>query len=313
MNPEGYSRNHLPYIIIIILELSTSTFMYLFVIFVVYRDFIKTKTLRSSDQILLCLGMSNMCYGFLMFVSLLDYFCSLGIFSMIHTAYICLYLLLFTISSCSWLSATLGFFYFIKISDFESGFFSRVKKNITSVVPWLLLGDLLVSLFNSALSSLFFIFSPALSHNNTASPVSVVSILSQSRTAFIYSAMANSVGPFLVLFSTTFYMVVYLMKHSYKMKKGVQTPNNERLRSFDKVVWRMTHSLLFYGIYYLLMVIIYFTVIMQMESGFWLSYLIFTLFPVVQAVLLVLANHRLKAAWKDMFLCLHLREMSKCM
>ncbi|XP_040211666.1 taste receptor type 2 member 4-like [Rana temporaria] len=313
MNPEGYSQNHLPYIIILFLELSAGMFLYLFVIYVICRDSIKTKTLSSSDQILLCLGISNTFYGFLTVVSLLDYFFSLGIFSMIHTAYLYLYLLLFTISSCAWLSASLGFFYFIKISNFGSGSFSWVKKNISSVVPWLLLGDLLVSLFSGALSSLFFIFSPALSHNNTGSAVSIVSIFSQSRTTVIYGVMANSFGPFLALFATTFYSIVYLMKHSYRMKKNLQTPNNESLRSFDKVVWRMTHSLLFYGIYYLPMVIIYFTVITQMESGFWLSQILFSLFPTVQAVLLVLANPRLKAAWKDMFLCLHLREMSTCM
>ncbi|XP_077305998.1 taste receptor type 2 member 4-like [Lithobates pipiens] len=313
MNPEGHSQNHLPYIIIIILELGISTFMHLFVIYVVYRDFIKTKTLRSGDKILLCLGISNMFYGFLVFVSLLDYFCSLGIFLRIHTAYIYLYLFLFAISSCAWLSASLGFFYFVKISTFGTGLLSWVKKNITSVVPRLLLGILLVSLFNSALSSLFIIFSPAPPRNNTGRFVSIASVFSQSRTQFIYSTITLSIGPFMVLFSTTFYLVVYLMKHSYRMKKGVQTPNNEHLRSFDKVVWRMMHSLLFYGIYYLLMLIIYFTVITKMESGFWLSYLIFSLFPVVQVVLLVLANPRLKAAWKDTFLCLHLREMSKCM
>ncbi|XP_040211668.1 taste receptor type 2 member 39-like [Rana temporaria] len=313
MNPEGYSQNDLPYISIIILELSTGVFMYLFVIYVIYRDSIKTKALSSSDKILLCLGISNMFYVFLMLVGLLDYFCSLGIFSMIHTTYLYLYLLLFTMSSCGWLSASLGFFYFIKISNFESGFFSWMKNNISSVFPWLLLGDLLVSLFNSALSSLFFIFSPALSHNNTGSFVSIVSIFSQSRTTFIYSAMANSVGPFLVLFITTLYSVVSLMKHSYRMKKGVQTPSNENLRSFNKVVWRMMNFLLFYGIYYIVMVIFFFTIITKMESGFWLSYLLISLFPIVQAVLLVLANPRLKAAWKDMFSCLHLRKMSTCM
>ncbi|KAM5152762.1 taste receptor type 2 member 4-like [Mantella aurantiaca] len=304
MNPEGHVQNQLSFMIILFLELSTGMFMYLFVTCVLYCDFIKTKTLSSSYKIVLCLSVSNLCYGVVLLVVLLDFVYSLGISSM-YTAYIYVYMLLLTISSCAWLSASLGLFYFVKISSFESGCFSWMKRNIGSIVPWMLLGNLPVSLINSALSSLFFVFSPKLSHNTTDGAMSLISTFSQSSTAFIHSAIANSIGPFSVLFFTTLYSAVFLKKHSQRMKKSVQMPNSEQLRSYDKVVWRMTQSLLFYGIYYIVMVTVYFVIITQLEFGFWLSFLILALFPVVQSVLLVIANPKLKAAWNDLFTRVH--------
>ncbi|XP_077305986.1 taste receptor type 2 member 39-like [Lithobates pipiens] len=243
-----------------------------------------------------------------MSLGLLDYFCSFGIFSKVNATYIYFYLLLFTISLCTWLTASLAFFYFIKISNFESGFLSWVKKRITSLIPWILLGDLLVSLINSLLSSLYFIFSGTLSGNTTEDSPLMVSILSESGSTFINTSIINTILPFFLMFTTTFSTVLTLKKHRNRMK-DVQTSGDEGWRSYEKVVCRMTQSLFVYGIFYALMIIFYFSVIKQMESGFLLLLLVLNAFISVQAVLLILANPKLRATWKAIFFCGHLQEI----
>ncbi|XP_077306209.1 taste receptor type 2 member 4-like [Lithobates pipiens] len=310
MNPGGYIPNHVSFfrIGVLALEMSTGLLMNAFLIFAVYRDFLKTKTVSNSYKILLGLAISNVCFGILMSLALLDYFCSLGIFPTINPTYIYLYLLLFTITSCGWFSASLGFFYFIKISDFKSRCFSWMKTNISSFVPRMLLVTGTVSLFNSLLSNLLFIFRPTLSGNTTDYSPSMVSLLSRSSTTFVKTAIISTVLPFLVVFTTTLFTVVALKKHRKRMK-NVQTSDSLHMRSYENVVRRMTHCLLFYVIFYVVMIIVYFVVITWVESGFWLLLLLLNSFSPVQSTLLVLANPRLKAAWKEIFLCAHLQEM----
>ncbi|KAM5152761.1 taste receptor type 2 member 39-like [Mantella aurantiaca] len=308
MSSELYTPSQLPYIIVLILEIIIGLLMNAFITFVIYHDFLKTKTLSSSYKIMVGLASSNVCFGILMLIGLFDYFCSLGIFTTIFVNYIYLYLLLYTFSFCMWLTSSLGFFYFIKISNFESGLFSWVKKNIGSIVPWMILVDLLVSLFNSFLSSLLFIFSQSLSRNTTQIPSSMVSKLSQSGMTIINAALVNTSLPFSVIVLTTLLTLVELKKHGNTMK-NVQTSDSERLRSYEKVVCRMTQSLCFYGIFYAVMFIFYLVVSRQVESGFWLLLLVLNSFTPVQSVLLVLANPKLRATWKGIFLCGHLQEM----
>lgn len=308
MNPGDNIQNHLPFLIILTLEVCTGVLLNVFIVFVASCDFIKTKKLSSSYKILLCLAITNVCLNMVMSFGLLDYFCSFGIFSMDSTTYIYFYFFLFTISLCTWLTASLAFFYFIKISNFESGFFFWVKKHIVSVIPWMLLGDLLVSLVNSFLSSLFFIYSGTLSGNTTDDSPSMVSRLSESGMTFIITEILDTILPFLLLFTTTSFTVVTLMKHRHRMK-NVQTSDSKHQRSYEKVVCRMAESLFFYGIFYATMFIFNFMVIKQMESGFWFLLPALNIFTPVQALLLVLANPRLRAAWRGIFLCSHLRDI----
>ncbi|XP_040211665.1 taste receptor type 2 member 39-like [Rana temporaria] len=308
MNPGDYTGNYLPFFIILVLELCIGALLYVFIVFVVCRDFIETKKLNGSYRILLCLAVSNVCLTMVMSVGLLDYFCSFGIFSKVNTTYIYFYLLFFTVSLCVWLSASLAFFYFIKISNFESGFLSWVKKRITSVIPWMLLGDLLVSLVSSLLSSLYFVFSGTLSGNTTDDSPSMISIFSKSGPTFINASIIDTIIPFFLMFTTMLSTILTLKKHRNRMK-NVQTSDGEGWRSYERVVCRMTESLFVYGIFYTTMIIFYFTVIKQMKSRFWLLLLVLNAFTPVQSVLLILANPRLRAAWKEIFLCGHLQEM----
>ncbi|XP_040211667.1 taste receptor type 2 member 39-like [Rana temporaria] len=308
MNPGDHIQNHLPIFIILVLEMSIGALLNVFIVFAVYRDFIKAKKLSGSYKILLSLAVSNVSFSMVMSAGLLDYFCSFRIFSNVNAAYIYFYLLLFTTSLCVWFTASLAFFYFIKISNFESGFLSWVKKHITSVIPWMLLGDLLVSLVNSLLSSLYFVFSGTLSGNTTEDSPSMISILSESGPTIINASIINTILPFSVMFTATLSTVLTLKKHRSTMK-DVQTSDREGWRSYEKVVCRMTESLFVYGIFYTLMIIFYFSVIKKMQSGFLFLLLDENTFIPIQSVLLILANPKLRANWKGIFFCGHLQDI----
>ncbi|KAM5152759.1 taste receptor type 2 member 39-like [Mantella aurantiaca] len=301
MNLEGDGENHWSYIIVLALEIFIGTMINAFIISITLYDFGKAKTMSSVYKILLCLGISNLLFDILMSVGFVDYFYTLSVFAMTDVVYIFLYLMLFCVSSCAWHAATLGFFYFIKVADVRFNIFAWMKRKIGVIVQWMLMLGVLVSL----LSSSFLISSMEISSNSTDQNPSFVSALARSMSSLITASIIVTISPLLVILICTSCTIVFLRKHGHRMK-DLQTSDGERLKSFEKVVSRMTCTLLFYVISYVVMVSLYFAIVTRMESVFWLSLVMLSSFSPLQASLLVFANPRLMAALKEMLVCVHL-------
>ncbi|NWR86261.1 TA2R7 protein, partial [Furnarius figulus] len=123
-----------------------------FIVSVICMTWIKKKTLNSNEKILLVLGLSR--FGYL---------CILWVYSFLSAIYPyylhvrptvqltgSIYMFLNYLNL--WLSACLCVFYCIKIADFRNSFFTYLKVKIDRIVPWLLLGSLLLALAVSVLA-----------------------------------------------------------------------------------------------------------------------------------------------------------------
>ncbi|XP_026702230.1 taste receptor type 2 member 9-like [Athene cunicularia] len=118
-----------------------------FIIAVLCGTWLKKKTFNSNEKILLVLGSSRFWY-----------LCTTWIYYFLSVIYPwCFYVqpipqlfsALYNFFNCSnlWASAFLCVFYCIKIATFRHIFFIYLKVKIDRIVPWLLLGLLLSSLF----------------------------------------------------------------------------------------------------------------------------------------------------------------------
>ncbi|XP_072272845.1 taste receptor type 2 member 39-like [Pyxicephalus adspersus] len=304
MHLEGNKQNNWGYIDVLALEIVIGVLLNIFIMYIALYDFGIAKTMSNSFKILLCLSISNILFGILMALGFVNDSFSLGMFTTTYTTYIYIYILLFSVSSCAWHTATLAFFYFLKVCHFKLQCFVWMKRKISAAVPWMLCFGLLVSM----LSSVSFISLPEFYNNATNTNPSLMTVLKQSISQFINVSIFVTVVPFLVISITTASTVVTLKKHGHRMKNS-QTSDNTHVKSYQKVVSRLTQSMIFYVIFYAAMLISFFAVCAHLESGFWLSLLMFSSFTPLQTVLLVVTNPRLKTALMEIFSCVHVREM----
>nr|XP_056704420.1 taste receptor type 2 member 7-like [Euleptes europaea] len=129
-----------------------------FIVLMNYIDWFKNRKLSPADLILTCLGLSRLAWQAVVIldetilafqaVGLLAqtmYFFSLGTHIWRY-----LYLMIpitwtFTNTANVWFATWLSVFYFAKIANFSHPVFLQVKQRISGLVPWLLLGSIVVS------------------------------------------------------------------------------------------------------------------------------------------------------------------------
>ncbi|KFP75114.1 Taste receptor type 2 member 9, partial [Acanthisitta chloris] len=131
---------------IITLETLASLWINAFIVSVLCIAWVKKKTLNSSEKILLVLGCSRIWY---LCISWVHFF-----LSMIYPNYLYVHPTLQLLTAIEsffdhfdlWVSASLCVFYCIKIANFRNSFCIYLKVKIDRIVPWLLLGSVLLAL-----------------------------------------------------------------------------------------------------------------------------------------------------------------------
>ncbi|KAM4024035.1 taste receptor type 2 member 39-like [Anomaloglossus baeobatrachus] len=298
MDIDGGHQNLLPYVIVLALELTAGTFFNAFIISVIFYDFYKEKNMIDSNKIVMCICISNVIYNVLTAAGIMDDCVGLHSSLTFDLSYLYMILVLYNISSCGWLSAGLGVFYFVMIS--QAKLLAWVKFRISSIVPWMLLILEVVSFINSLSSSLLLIFPRIRSRNITESTPSIMQVLAENKAGLINAAVANTSMPIVIILISTICTILTLKQHSLKMKRGMETVDQRCLTPFERVVCRMTYFLLFYLAFYSLVLNFYFSIVSQVESGFWVTLMLMSSFTPVQSMLLILGNPRFKDVWKEM-------------
>ncbi|XP_069841097.1 taste receptor type 2 member 119-like [Dendropsophus ebraccatus] len=293
-----YGRKVLAPAIALVLQITIGLCNNIIIISAIFYDSIRQKNLSNSNKIILCLNVWDVSYALLICVALADQFVCLGASSTYVFSSMLIILLLYNISSCAWMTAGLASFYFIQISQVR--FFMWVKTHISSIVPWTLLVLQVMSFINGFSSSFLLIFPRVTSRNITHSPPCATDVLAENSPALVNAAIAATSIPFIIVFISTVCTLWTLKRHSQKMVRNMETVDNGHLTSYERVVRRMTYSFSFYVIYYTFMLIFYFSIISQIESGFMVTLLLLSSFPLLQFILLTLSNPRFKDAWKEM-------------
>ncbi|XP_073416604.1 taste receptor type 2 member 8-like [Dendrobates tinctorius] len=291
------------YIAILSLEtiygVSTNAYIILFLSYYYVRRLDRSV----SNIIILALSISNVLYASVSYVNiLLLYFNPLVFLKTLITPAVYVFAT-FMITSSSWLTACLCFFYFTKIQTFRSGFLSLIKMKVNIAIPWMILVAELISVVTASLNILEF-----LEHNESSKNISLVQLAkmkANSNGIFsnnLYISFVSSCFPFLISVVTTTATVCSLDRHSKKMEKN-QTKSSVNVKAYENTIRNMTRLLIFYGMFYVTLFLFYFNLFVTYTTGFWVFLIMIFLYAPVQSTLLIFSNTKLKKAWMKVFYC----------
>ncbi|XP_054147708.1 taste receptor type 2 member 9-like [Melozone crissalis] len=265
-----------------------------FIVWVLCIAWVKKKTLNSNEKILLLLGFSRfwcLCFSWI-YVFVLEifpyYLLVHPIFQLLQGSY--------SFFNCSnlWVSACLCGFYCIKIANFRNRFFSYLKVKIDRMVPWLLLGSVMLSLIIG-----IFVY-------NTIDETVCKNLNFTSPDTLWKAAIGREQHLFPLYFLigflyTTFFMVVifsavFLLFSLWRHKCKMQT-NSLNSLSMDAHNKAMKSILSFFIMYTINFMFLILTLVYSMayqSHVLFLAYLIQYAYPGVHSLILILSNPKLE-------------------
>ncbi|NWR07953.1 TR110 protein, partial [Paradoxornis webbianus] len=285
---------------IITLEVFAGMWINAFIVCVLCIGWVKKKTLNSNEKILLVLGCSRFWY--------------LGIswaYSFLLITHFCLPLLLESLAGIQsffdclniWVSACLCVFYCIKITNFRNKFFTYLKVKIDRMVPWLLLGSVLLA----------FIFSTFVYHISNETQCSNHSYSSQGYYLKHVIRVDEHLVPIFFLigfvFSTSLTAVVFsalfLLFSLWRHKCKMQTNSTNSL-SMEAHIRAMKSILSFLVMYSINFVFFILTLIFARKKENHVAFFIFAFlyaFPGVHSLILIFSNSKLERTLRRILCC----------
>ncbi|XP_051470629.1 taste receptor type 2 member 9-like [Apus apus] len=282
-------------LVVTILSLQTSAGMWInaFMVSVLCIAWVRKKSSNSNEKILLFLGWTR-------FWSL----CILWVGSLIESIYpLCLCVnhlsqllsAILTFYSCSnlWVSAFLSVFYCIKIANFQHSFFFQLKVKIDRIVPWVLLGSVLLSLSIGILEDE--IFDEAICHINNFSTTGNVwkqhSKNNQHFSPYFLSGFTYAIA-FTAVISSALLLLFSLWRHKHKMQ--MKSLKNVSMDAHIKAMKYILSFLFLYSINFICLVLM-----MIYKSNESIAVNIFILFfecglPAVHSLILIFSNPKLE-------------------
>ncbi|NWT07329.1 TA2R9 protein, partial [Mionectes macconnelli] len=263
-----------------------------FIVSVIGMSWVKKKTLNSYEKILLLLGCSRFCFLCVSWV--------FSLLSIIYPNYLYAHLTLelfaffqnFFSYSSLWFSACLYVFYCIKIANFRNSFFIYLKVKINRIVPWLLLGSVLLSL---VIAIVIYDFSNEPHCNNSTGQVSFWKLKIQTDEQFFSVNFMTGFG-YAVSFMAVTFSAILLLFSLWKHKCNMQT-NSVKDLSMDAHIKAMKSIISFFVMYSINFVsliagMIYSTT--EENLMMFLIYIFLYAFPSVHSLILIFSNPSLE-------------------
>ncbi|NXM00331.1 TA2R9 protein, partial [Tyrannus savana] len=280
--------------VVAIMTLETFAGMWInaFIVSVTCMSWVRKKTLKSYDKILLAVGCSR--FWFLC-ISWVYSFVSIIYPNYLHVHPI--YPLLGSTQSfvtCSnfWVSACLCVFYCIKIANFRNSFFIYLKGKIDRMVPWLLLGSVLFSLVNGIL---VYDFTNKLHCNNFTWQGQFWKVkikIDEHFFTFYFITGFGYATPFTAVISSALLLLFSLWRH----KRNMQTSSMKDL-SMDAHIKAMKSVLSFFVMYSINFICLVVGMIYSTkEENHMMSmiYVFMYVFPAVHSLILIFSNPSLQ-------------------
>ncbi|OCT61879.1 hypothetical protein XELAEV_18047909mg [Xenopus laevis] len=244
--------------------------------------------MSTSNKILVALSLSNV------YLSLI--FCSISVFlPLINDDYsikgYIFALLMFGICSSNWITTCLCVFYFLKIINFSSGLLACFKLKIDIIVPWFIFFSEVVSLGCSFLTLLPSVTSPGSSTNS----VNSTSEEFINSPGFMKVTFIAVFVPMLIMIVTTFSTIGSLFLHSRRMEN---TGTSSSLTPHRNAACMMAWLLLLYTVIFVALFTYFFELFDPQSFGYRISFNLIYLFTLVQSIVLIIGNPKLKEAIK---------------
>ncbi|KAG8429631.1 hypothetical protein GDO86_020493, partial [Hymenochirus boettgeri] len=272
----------------------------LYIVIVLLRDYFQTATMSSSDKLLVVLCLANVYYGFYSAVFLLTGSLLPWIYADINIIGIFITLLTFGAASCAWITASLCFFYFIKIINFSSGPLAWMKMKINIIVPWLIvlsevvaLGCSLLTRLPSVIKVIYYNYSLGV-YTAVVHPVNVTLPADVTPVGYMGICAIAFFLPLLIMLVTTFANGGSLFLHIRIMEKNMGTSSS--LSAHQSVVGTMTFLLSLNTAMLASMILFFLRIFSPLTFGYWMILIIIYSYPLVKSIILFLGNPKLKEA-----------------
>ncbi|NXY16707.1 TA2R9 protein, partial [Atrichornis clamosus] len=279
---------------IITLEVFAGTWINTFIVCVLCIAWIKKKSLKPNEKILLLLGCCRFCYLCFSWVY--------SFLSIIYPNYLYVHPILqlavsiesFFDYSNLWGSACLCVFYCIKIANFRSRFFIYLKVKIDRIVPWLLLGSVLLAL---AIAIIAYDIADKPHCNNRNSTAhgnfwkASIKMDKHFFPSFFLTGFGYAASFMAVIFSAVF-LLFSLWRHKHKMQK-----NSMKSLSMDAHIRAMKSILSFLVMYSINFVCLVLKMVYVTKKASPLTFLIEVFqyaFPSIHSLILIFSNPRLE-------------------
>uniref|UniRef100_A0A672UE15 Taste receptor type 2 n=1 Tax=Strigops habroptila TaxID=2489341 RepID=A0A672UE15_STRHB len=279
------------------------TWINAFIISVICISWVKKKSFNSNEKVLLFLGCARFGYLIVTWV-----YCFLSI--IYHTRFyvhsipqVVVAVQSFLSSSNLWVSACLCVFYCVKIANFRYTFFIYLKVKIDKIVPWLLLGSVLLSLVICI--AVYYITGEAhCSNSNSTTLENFWKIDVKMSEEFLPVFLINGFG-----FATAFMAVIFsvlLIFSLWRQKRKMQTNSMKEL-NMDAYIKVIKSILSFFIIYSFNFICLILTLIYAAKEQTTASFLIFIFqyaFPSLHSLTLIFSNPKLEKALLRTLACL---------
>ncbi|XP_060615859.2 taste receptor type 2 member 143-like [Anolis sagrei] len=252
----------------------------------------KCRTLASSEQLLLSLGLSNGCVTVVIGVLDLSFALEYNFSSLISEIWFSFFFL--TVIFRYWLTALLCFFYCIKIVNSTHTFFLWCKLKISWLIPRLLMGSIIISLsaFIVTLSTMHIPPQESPVVNNTM--VSQGKLLKDTLTTFDVLFLTFGSGcPFLVVLLCSILVVASLFGHVCQISGKEPHFRSFQAKAHIKAAGTVLSLLLLYLSFFTVQTFSM-TVYKECNDGF--LWAMMAAYSPAQAAILVLTNPKLKQA-----------------
>ncbi|NXP16762.1 TA2R9 protein, partial [Scytalopus superciliaris] len=287
---------------IMTLEAFAGMWINAFIVSVICMAGVQKKSLNSNEKILLFLGCSrfwHLCFSWLYSVLSIIFPHSSKVQSM--------YTPILSIQGffeCSnlWASVCLSVFYCVKIANFRNSFFICLKVKIDRIVPWLLLGSVLLALPIGIL--VYKIAGKELCNNSThQGNFSKVCIKTNDGIFPIYFIYGFG---YVVSFTAVIFSALLLLFSLWRHKCNMQR-NSMKDLSMDAHIKAMKSILSFLVMYSINFVFLILTMNSSMNKENAITFLIYMCmyaFPAVHSLLLIFSNPKLEKTFLSILLCL---------
>ncbi|KAG8433418.1 hypothetical protein GDO86_017627 [Hymenochirus boettgeri] len=254
-----------------------------------FQYWIKGKILKPCEKIVTAVSFSGIIFSVGNITKFIFLVFSLEMSLMTYLVYTFYFTTMYAFFSGYWLIACLCFFFFMKINNFNPGFFSWIKMKIDSLVPHLILTIEGLSICLSVIYTILSTRENAV--NSTSSSVT-------NQTSYFLSA-----GPFQLFFLfwdfcipvmiatvTIGHIIVSLYKHTHRMRRNMGDGDGPSLKVHKRAACTLSSLFVLYIISYSLTIAGLFS---NDDTLSWIYELFSYSFPFLQSVIQILGNRRM--------------------
>ncbi|KAL2777622.1 taste receptor type 2 member 16, partial [Daubentonia madagascariensis] len=282
-------------IVIYLLESLTIVVQSSLIVAVLCREWLQVKRLSPVDMILTSLGICRFC---LQLASILCNFCSYFnlnyVFWYLSTIWEFSNILMF------WLTSLLAVFYCVKVSSFTNPIFFWLRWRISRLVPWLLLGSLMIScvtIIPSTISNLIQIQLITMEHLPRNSTVIVRLEMFHQYLLSAHKLVALGI-PFLLFLAPTILLVASLIQHVQQMLHHNTGQGNSIVKAHSTALRSLAILFVFFTSYFLTIFISFTYNLLHKGPWFWVGEAVMYAMASIHSTLLMSSSPTLKKALK---------------